>query len=222
MLDLLSAQLNYHLRKLGQLGELDPENVFLKAYLDWSEKIVGPSGQIFRYAKLWSGSFCGDMVSRKDLVGCFDSCCSFYESYLSNLASYGVRDGLRKPKIQLAFKEHLWLPYLESRELVDRDLVDYARRTVDSLNCSALHHTVVIDPDNELLHCRKVASAKIDKLILDNLEGNSFRRYIDARYTCRSCINENICFGCPAVDEVVEKRDSGNPCPFYFKVSYSA
>lgn len=46
--------LNYHLRKLGQLGELDPESVFLKAYPDWSETILGPSEQIIRYAELWN------------------------------------------------------------------------------------------------------------------------------------------------------------------------
>lgn len=39
------AIMNYRLRKLGQLGELDPENVFLKAYPDWSEKSLVPRGR---------------------------------------------------------------------------------------------------------------------------------------------------------------------------------
>lgn len=172
----------------------------------------------FTFARFWNGSFCDSMLSREDLVDCFDSCCSFYESYLSDPMSYGCYDGLRKPKVQLAFKEHLWLPYLESKGLVDKGLIGYARRIVDSLNCSALHQTVVIDPDNELFHCRKVSLAKVNNLTPGNLGGERFRSYVDSQYMCRSCVNEGICFGCPAVDEIVEKSDSGNPCPFYSRL----
>lgn len=172
----------------------------------------------FTFARLWSASLSNSMLGRKDLVECFDSCCSFYSAYLSDPASYTAYEGMIRPKIQLAFKEHLWLPYLESRGLINKELVKYARVATNSLNCSALHQTVVIDPDNKLFHCRKITSARIDDLSLENLDGANFCSCVNQKYTCRSCINRNVCFGCPAVDEIMETEKSRNRCPFYCSV----
>ncbi len=46
--------LNYRLYKLGLQAALDPEDLFSRAYPNWTEKCIGPSGQIFRYVELWN------------------------------------------------------------------------------------------------------------------------------------------------------------------------
>ena len=168
----------------------------------------------FTWARYWSLEESESVISPNELPAVFDAYLSVLECLYENAAFFLDTGRGKQPRIKSYFKDHLWLPHLFRKGYIDKDFMARARQITNSLNCSAMGDSFIVDSADMIYKCRKSSTWTID---LRNLESAR----IDDNYlgACITCSNKNVCLGCPAMNQIYRSEEEG--CPYYEKAPYT-
>ena len=131
----------------------------------------------------------GFHVSKQYYEETFERIKAFYDMQIQN---HDVR-------IQIALKEHLWIPYLSGKQYLFKDFYDLLEKNPYLSSCSMISsNATVVTPEGYFDVCPKISGFCKTKDMKEYMERKQIFVNEIRRGACVGCEWRTVCLGCPA------------------------